>query len=109
MDEGGCRPNRRTPLQVPARVLDPRIGESSHYRDRHSIMRHHPSYRLALAFACLAVASCRSSEPAGAHLPLFHDVSDAPPAIQTAARAVVRIATTNAFATGSFISATGLL
>jgi V8-like Glu-specific endopeptidase len=64
-------------------------------------------------FACLpllSLAGCSRSDPApGASVPSFHDVTEAPAAIQTAARAVVRIETADAFATGSFISATGLL
>jgi hypothetical protein len=42
-------------------------------------------------------------------LPAFHDVSDAPPAIQAAAQAVVRVGTSGEFATGSFLSPDGVL
>src|SRR5262249_32973389 len=42
-------------------------------------------------------------------LPTFHDPFEAPPAIATAARAVVRIRTANAYATGSFITSDGVL
>jgi hypothetical protein len=42
-------------------------------------------------------------------LPHFNDISTAPAAIQTAARAVVRVHTANAYGTGSFISPNGLL
>jgi V8-like Glu-specific endopeptidase len=53
-------------------------------------------------------AGCGDDAP-GNHLPTFNDITSAPPAIQTAAAAVVRIATANASATGSFISPSGLL
>jgi V8-like Glu-specific endopeptidase len=62
------------------------------------------------ALACLAagLVAC-SSAPPGPNLPSFRDVSEAPAAIQTAARAVVRIGTAGEFGTGSFISPTGVL
>jgi V8-like Glu-specific endopeptidase len=58
----------------------------------------------------LALAACSRSDPGPTvDVPSFHDVSEAPPAIQTAARAVVRIETADALATGSFINGNGLL
>jgi hypothetical protein len=62
-----------------------------------------------VVFLCALPLSACSGGGGGPTLPSFHDVSDAPPAIQTAARAVVRIRTAGAFATGSFISPTGVL
>lgn len=44
-----------------------------------------------------------------ADLPGFNDITTAPPAIQTAAKAVVRIYTAGSYATGFFASPTGLL
>lgn len=44
-----------------------------------------------------------------ADLPGFNDITSAPAAIQTAARAVVRISTAGGVATGSFVSSTGQL
>jgi hypothetical protein len=61
-----------------------------------------------LATTLGAIASC-SGHASSIHLPGFDDVAQAPPAIQTAARAVVRIGTRGELATGSFISPTGLL
>jgi hypothetical protein len=52
--------------------------------------------------------SC-SGPSASVSLPAFRDVSEAPPAIQAAARAVVRIGTPGQTATGVFISPDGLL
>jgi V8-like Glu-specific endopeptidase len=61
-----------------------------------------------LLLPCLA--ACSSSTPSnGADVPRFRDVSEAPAAIQIAAKAVVRIRTADAQATGSFISADGRL
>jgi V8-like Glu-specific endopeptidase len=67
--------------------------------------------RLAVAvFAVpIGVASCSGHSGSSVHLPGFADVYQAPPAIQTAARAVVRIGTTGELATGSFISPNGIL
>jgi hypothetical protein len=53
-------------------------------------------------------AGCGDNAP-GSELPAFNDITSAPPAIRTAAAAVVRITTANAAATGSFISPSGLL
>ena len=68
--------------------------------------------RTLAALAVLAVTPALfdcSQSSSGASLPSFQDITSAPAAIQTAAKAVVRIATANGLATGSFISATGLL
>ncbi|HEX4449168.1 MAG TPA: serine protease [Polyangiaceae bacterium] len=66
--------------------------------------------RIALVLATLALSGgCARSHPTPIDLPSFSDVSAAPAAIQTAAKAIVRIGTTDEFATGSFISPTGLL
>jgi V8-like Glu-specific endopeptidase len=53
--------------------------------------------------------SCSSQSASHVALPSFDDVTAAPAAIQTAARAVVRIGTSGEEATGSFISPTGLM
>ncbi len=66
---------------------------------------------------CLAVSlgagllgcSNKSTPATQVTLPSFSDITTAPPAIQKAAAAVVRIETENGLATGSFLSATGLL
>ena len=55
-----------------------------------------------------AAAGC-GDDQTGADLPAFHDIASAPPAIQTAARAGVRVGTADGYATGAFISPTGLL
>jgi hypothetical protein len=69
--------------------------------------------RIGLPFAalCLLSACSSSSSPSASSvvLPSFADVRSAPPAIQAAAAAVVRIGTAGEVATGSFISASGLL
>ena len=69
--------------------------------------------RLAFALAGVALLSplgCKSSSSSSAvNLPSFADLTSAPAPIQKAAQAVVRIETANGLATGSFISATGLL
>jgi V8-like Glu-specific endopeptidase len=57
----------------------------------------------------LPFAACHANDPAAVTLPSFQDLPTAPPAIQQAAKAVVRIHTAGEWATGSFISATGLL
>jgi hypothetical protein len=67
---------------------------------------------LSHALLCALVLSPLAACSQGVHnvsLPSFRDVTDAPPAIQTAAQAVVRVGTANSFATGSFISPHGLL
>ena len=66
----------------------------------------------AVAFvlgALAALASCSNEDHGKVTLPSFKDVSEAPAAIQTAAQAVVRIHTAGEYATGSFISPTGML
>ncbi len=65
--------------------------------------------RWTLVVGALACAACSSGSGSHVTLPSFSDVTSAPSAIQTAARAVVRIGTTDEYATGSFISADGLL
>jgi hypothetical protein len=61
-------------------------------------------------FALAPIAACSNNGTGSpVRLPSFSDVSSAPPAIQTAAAAVVRISTAGELATGSFISPTGLL
>ena len=66
-------------------------------------------FRLAATWL-MAVTGCSSdTATTKANLPSLHDITDAPAPIQTAARSVVRIGTAGAMATGSFISATGLL
>ncbi|WP_394830760.1 serine protease [Pendulispora rubella] len=73
--------------------------------------------RVLLAAALLTAAGgCSSSDddgPSGpADIPQFNafkDLTEAPLPIQTAAQAVVRIQTAGSYATGSFISAEGLL
>ncbi len=57
----------------------------------------------------LASSACGRASSSGAALPSFSDLSTAPMPIQRAARAVVRTHTADQFATGSFLSATGLL
>jgi hypothetical protein len=64
------------------------------------------SLRKALLLALLVACS---HDARSVSLPSFRDVTDAPSAIQSAAQAVVRVATANSFATGSFISPHGLL
>jgi hypothetical protein len=68
-------------------------------------------FRVGVPFAVLCALSGCSSSPSGSSvvLPSFSDVTSAPAAIQTAAQAVVRIATAGELATGSFISSDGLL
>jgi V8-like Glu-specific endopeptidase len=61
---------------------------------------------LPTAFLLVACSHDGSTSPA---LPSFQDVSSAPAAIQTAAKAIVRTRTANDLATGAFLSATGLL
>ncbi len=76
-----------------------------------------PTFRpvIALAVVSLALTSnlaCSRApvdDEAEAVLPSFNDVLTAPAAIQTAARAVVRVATAGRMATASFISDSGLL
>jgi hypothetical protein len=63
----------------------------------------------ALASVCVLSPAACSSDTRSVSLPSFGDVSDAPPAIQTAAQAVVRIETAGSAATGSFVSPTGIL
>ncbi len=73
------------------------------------------SFALPLLSAAAALASapvfagCNGSSTPAITLPSFQDVTSAPAAIQRAAEAVVRIETMDGLATGSFISASGLL
>lgn len=60
-------------------------------------------------FAAGCGAKDSDSGPSGPDLPHFDDITSAPAAIQTAARAVVRVRTIDAYGTGSFISPDGLL
>jgi len=53
-------------------------------------------------------AGC-GDDAVGTDLPRFNDIASAPPAIQAAAAAVVRIGTAEGSGTGSFISPSGLL
>jgi hypothetical protein len=62
----------------------------------------------AVAASALLLAACSSPAP-GTRLPSFNDVATAPAVIQTAARAVVRVHTADEYATGCFLSPTGLL
>jgi V8-like Glu-specific endopeptidase len=72
--------------------------------------RYAPPFLFAFATACALNTACSKSDaPHASNLPSFSDVSDAPAAIQNAARAVVRIATVGSRATGSFVSSDGLL
>jgi hypothetical protein len=57
----------------------------------------------------LACSTSKTQEDADAAPPSFSDVLSAPAAIQTAARAVVRVESAGELASGSFISASGLL
>lgn len=59
-----------------------------------------------LLLAALAAGCSSASDPT---LPSFSDVSAAPPPIQAAAEAVVKIHTVGEAATGAFVSSTGLL
>ena len=62
------------------------------------------------ALASIAPLGCSSkTSPPAESLPSFQDLTAAPAPIQKAAEAVVRIRTANSTATGSFVSATGLL
>jgi Trypsin-like peptidase domain len=65
--------------------------------------------RAAAVVTLVCAALGCSSSSSSASLPSFSDIPDAPPAIQTAAKAVVRIGTAGELATGFFISPTGLL
>jgi V8-like Glu-specific endopeptidase len=64
---------------------------------------------VALVCALTGSFGCSSKTASGPSLPSFSDLTTAPAAIQKAALAVVRIETANEAATGSFISADGLL
>ena len=72
-------------------------------------------FRVSLGFiSCFSSLSCSgtsasSSSSSNVHFPSFNDITAAPAAIQTAAKAVVRVETAWTSASGSFISATGLL
>lgn len=65
-------------------------------------------WRLAWLAITPFIAAC-SKEPASTSIPGFNDVSSASQAIQVAARAVVRVQTAGEYASGSFVSPTGLL
>ncbi len=57
----------------------------------------------------VTLSACSASSGGSPSLPALHDVSDAPPAIKTAAEAVVRIGTSGELGTGAFISSNGVL
>ena len=59
--------------------------------------------------AVLCAGACSRSSPATVTLPHFNDITTATPEIQTAARAVVRVHTAGEYASGFFISPTGLM
>lgn len=61
----------------------------------------------ALLPTAFLLSAC--SHDASTTLPSFQDVSSAPAAIRTAAKAIVRTRSANNLATGAFLSATGLL
>ena len=61
-----------------------------------------------LLLAC-ALSACSSDSKSTVDLPHFQDVSNAPPEIARAARAIVRIETATESGTGSFITSNGLL
>jgi V8-like Glu-specific endopeptidase len=63
---------------------------------------------LRMIGAVMCASGCNSGS-GPVTLPHFSDITTASPAIQVAARAVVRVHTAGEYATGSFISATGLL
>jgi len=79
------------------------------------IAYHLPVRALLAAILLAAVGGCSSSDDDGggpADIPefsAFKDLTQAPPALQKAAEAVVRIQTAGSYATGSFISGDGLL
>jgi hypothetical protein len=83
----------------------PRVGD----RDKQPLRELSMSLRThALSLACSGVlAACSNGDVV--QLPSFGNISDAPPSIQSAAQAVVRIRTAGAYATGSFISPDGIL
>jgi len=63
-----------------------------------------------LGSLCWLVGACSDDEKSDtANLPHFHDLTSAPAAIQTAAKAVVRLHTARSYGTGAYISSTGLL
>jgi hypothetical protein len=66
------------------------------------------SLKGALIALCLTTAACGGGS-GGSKLPSFHDVTEASAAIQSAARAVVRIQAGRLFGTGAFLSSDGLL
>jgi hypothetical protein len=83
----------------------PLLGRS-HGKD--VVIGMHPREILtSFAFALLVACSSNGAQPI--QLPALQDVSAAPLAIRTAAQAVVRVETANVFATGSFISPSGIL
>ncbi len=66
------------------------------------------SWRLPWLAIAPFIGAC-AREPASTSIPGFNDVTSASKAIQVAARAVVRVGTAGEFASGSFVSPTGLL
>jgi S1-C subfamily serine protease len=66
-------------------------------------------FRLAATWLLATTGCSNNTTTTKPSLPSLHDITDAPAPIQVAARSVVRIGTAGAMATGSFISATGLL
>ena len=72
-------------------------------------MPHLRNFGVALGLSFCSVACTNSASRSNVTLPSFDDVFQAPPAIQRAAQAVVKISIADGMATGSFISSDGLL
>ena len=70
-----------------------------------------PGVRFYASCLSFLLFACSSDNPKASGLPLphFNDIPTAPPNIQTAAEAVIRIRTAGQYGTGSFISESGLL
>src|SRR5262245_39895278 len=85
---------------VPVELVAPRAHGSAYHR----VMR---AIKLFMLLATALAASACSSEESPFYA--YEDPSDAPPPIRAAAEAVVRISTPWSSATGSFISADGVL
>ena len=64
---------------------------------------------LSLGTLAASLALGCGEDPPRTRLPAFYDVRTAPPPIQTAAEAVVRVHTAGEYGTGAFVSPTGLL
>jgi len=64
---------------------------------------------LSLGTLAASLALGCGEDPPRTSLPAFYDVRTAPPPIQTAAEAVVRVHTAGEYGTGAFVSPTGLL